>query len=535
MLKMARWVRYWFGLQPLILASSVFYSLYSARQTVQSQGMEPEEATYLWVGMGIVSVFAAAIAGVSAAAWFTLRRGKPGARAWAIAASVVSLPVFGIGTIAGILGLVVFTRRDVVARMAADAKKVETPRVAGDGTSKFVDKLATVSQIAVYIVASYFWSQWAHAQGLQESEGTLGWLIPFAIALHLSVLVHELGHVLGGWASHMKLRHLVVGPCEWAVRGGKWEFSFKAAGLWGRGLAGMVPTTLRNLRTQRIFTTVGGPVGSLFIGCVGALLALSAPGNAWAPWWEGCTFLATLGFSAFVFNLIPLRPEDQYSDGAHLYQLLARGPWAEVHMAFSVVSSTLVTPLRPRDFNIHQLRRASDFLKAGKQGLLLRLFQCMHHMDAGRTQEALDAIAEAEALYPDVAAKLDADLHGEFVFANALFRRDVEAARLWWQRLEAKGGSKFKVDYWKARTALLWLEGDPEAAEEAWRKGNALAEAAPAAGAYDFDRWCYRKLREALDAPEVHAEVPPPLPERAREAVPEGVMNGALMPEAAMA
>lgn len=535
MLKIARLIRYWFGLQPLVLLSSLFFFFYNTWKMALAEGLEPELLRGLWVGLAVVLPVEAAIAGVSGMAWWCLRKGKPSARAWAIAASLVSLHVLGIGTIAGTLGLVVFTRKDVAAKMAVKARGAEAPRIPGDGTSKFVDRFATGAQIAVFVVASHYWNAWARAQGLAGTESTLSWFIQFGIALHLSVLVHELGHVLGGWASHMKLRLLVLGPFEWAVRGGKWKVSFAAAGLWGRGLTGMVPTTLKDLRGQRVFTTMGGPLGSLVIGCVGLLGDLSAKGNPWEPWWGCCSMLATLGLSAFVYNLIPLRPEDQYSDGAHLYQLLSRGPWADVHMAFSVVSTTTVTALRPRDLDIHLLQRAADFLKAGQQGLLLRLFQYIHHMDAGRIPDALDAVAEAEALYPELASKLDADLHADFVFVNALFRRDLESARRWWQRMEAKGVAKFKVDYWKARTALLWLEGCPEAAEEAWQKGNALAQNLPAAGAYEFDRWCYRKLREALDAPEIHALVPPPLPARHEAVVNEAALHEVLMPEAALA
>jgi Zn-dependent protease len=340
-----------------------------------------------------------------------------------------------------------------------------------------------------------------------------------AVALHLSILVHELGHILGGWAAHMKLRHLVLGPFEWSVRGGKWEFTYSAAGLLGRGATGMVPTRLKDLRGQRVFTTLGGPIGSLLIGCVGLMGALSAKGHAWEPWWACCSMLATLGLSAFVYNLLPLRPQDQYSDGAHLYQLLSGGPWADVHMAFSLVSSTLVTPLRLRDLDLSLLRRAADFLHSGREGMILRLFQSIHHLDAGRTREALEALAEAESLYPAVAGTLDADLHADFVFVNAIYRRDLEAVRLWWQRMESKGESRFKVDYWKARTAMMWLEGCPEAAEQAWQKGHELVRQLPAAGAYEFDRWCYQRLREVLGGRETRTEIPPSLPTDTRQLV----------------
>jgi len=504
----ARWVRYWFGLQPVILASSVVFAGYRTLT----------EHPDLWVRFAAIFAIEAALVAVSLMAWYTLRQGKPSARRWAIAASLLSLPVPGIGTIAGILGLVVFTRRDIVGQMATHATP-EQPRLPGDGTSKLVDQLANGGQILVLLIANHYWTLWAHDQGLPESGGLVMWVLEFAIALHVSVLIHELGHVYGGWAFYMKLRHLVIGPFEWSVRGGKWEFSFNAAGLWGRGLAAMVPTTLRDLRTQRIFTTLGGPVGSLFAGGLGLLGGLSAKGHPWENWWGCFSMLATLGFSSFALNLIPMRPQDQYSDGAHLYQLLSRGPWADVHMAFSVAGATLVTPLRARNFDAGLLDRGTAFLKHGKEAMLLRLLKYMHHVDAGRIGEGVAAVAEAEALYPGLAQTLDAELHTDFIFVNALFRRDLEAARLWWGRMEAKTDvTRLKVDYWKARTALLWLEGQAQEAEAAWQKGNAIAQQLPAVGAYEFDRWCFRKLREALDET-LALQVPPPLPDSAGQMV----------------
>jgi len=507
LVKIARWVRYWFGLQPLIILSSMVFYSYGLWKDHPELGLK----------VAIIVSIEIIIAAVSGMAWHALRQGKPSARRWSVAASILSLPVAGIGTIAGILGLVTLTRRDVAAQMAVKHTP-EQPRVPGDGTSKLVDQVATGGQIFVLLIANHFWARWAREQGLPETQGFLAWIVQFEIALHLSVLLHELGHVVGGWASHMKLRHFVIGPLEWSVRGGKWEFSFSAAGLWGRGTTAMVPTSLKDLRGQRIFTTLGGPVGSLFAGCLGVLGALSAKDNPWENWWGFCAMMATLGLSAFVLNLIPLRPEDQYSDGAHLYQLLSRGPWADVHMAFSEVSSTVVTPLRPRDLDLHLLERAAAFLNQGKQGLLLRLFQYIHHMDAGRIEEGVAAVRDAEGLYPGIAQTLEADLHADFIFVNALFRRDLEAARQWWQRMEAKGITKFKVDYWKARAALLWLEGRTGEAEMAWLKGYTLAQNLPAAGAYEFDRWCFQKLREVLDQP-MSAQTPPPLPELQPESV----------------
>jgi hypothetical protein len=148
-------------------------------------------------------------------------------------------------------------------------------------------------------------------------------------------------------------------------------------------------------------------------------------------------------------QLHPCAAQDQYSDGAQIYQLLSNGPWADFHMAFSMVSSSLVTPLRARDF----LNRAAAFMVTGQRGMLLNLFLYMHHCDCGRTAEGLRHFEIAESMYPQIASDLPADLHLEFVHGNAFFKQDLAAAQLWWQRMEAKGNCRQKVDYWKARTS----------------------------------------------------------------------------------
>jgi hypothetical protein len=243
----------------------------------------------------------------------------------------------------------------------------------------------------------------------------------------------------------------------------------------------------------------------LITAIVATAVALAAPGNAWAPAWVFFSALATVGWIYALYNCIPLRPEgpeDRYSDGAQIYQLLSNGPWADFHMAFAMVGSSLVTPLRPRDFDIEVLNRAAAFMTTGLRGMLLNLYLSMHHHDCGRTAERLRYFEIAESMYPQIANDLPADLHLGFVYGNAVFKQDLAAAQLWWQRMEAKGKTRYKLDYWKARAALRWIEGDRSEAREAWRKADSWARQAPATGAYDFDRDEIARLGVLLDAAE---------------------------------
>jgi hypothetical protein len=140
--------------------------------------------------------------------------------------------------------------------------------------------------------------------------------------------------------------------------------------------------------------------------------------------------------------------------------------------------------------------------------LLLRLFACIHYMDAEQIPQAIASMEEAELLYEQCRFDKPQDMCAEFVFVNAFHKRDLAAAEEWWKRIEALPKVDRDADYWRARASVLWLRGERVEACEAWERGNALAQKLPGVGTYDFTRSCFAKLRDALDAP---VFAPPPL------------------------
>jgi hypothetical protein len=144
-------------------------------------------------------------------------------------------------------------------------------------------------------------------------------------------------------------------------------------------------------------------------------------------------------------------------------------------------------------------RAAAGGAVQGKQLMVLCMLRCHHFFDCGQLTDAALAMTEAEAIYPQYASEIPAELHTDFVFGNAYVKRDGMAARLWWQRMEEKKPTRFNRDYWLAHSALHWIEGDLYTANESWHKGAAIAKQLPKAGAYEFDRYRYVLLRQALD------------------------------------
>ena len=352
----------------------------------------------------------------------------------------------------------------------------------------------------VSFAAYLWWTRWLTTNNIDLSPGTLQRTAMIMLVLLAVTILHEFGHAATGLAVGMKLRAFIIGPLHWQIRDGKWEFQFKpSAFLAAGGATGVVPATLNLPRRNFLCMLTAGSLVNLLTGFLALWVASST--NPDSPL-QAKGLLALFGAWSLILgamNLLPFRTSNNYSDGAKLYQLLSDGPWGDFHKAVAMSGSSLVTPLRPRDYDIEALQRAARTITRGHQGLLLQLFAHNCFLDQGKTREAGEALRSAESIYHESALDISAELHSVFVFGSAFVFRDAAAAREWWGRMESKKPRRFNVDYWRADGALHWIEGNLKTANEALAKSETLAEKLPQAGAYDFDRYCCSLLRKALD------------------------------------
>jgi hypothetical protein len=509
MLQLARLVRWWFGLQAFILAAvsvvfagSVAWRLIKGPAAVAHR-VRPQTPASLptlpfglpstkWTLLAVAFCFMASVV-ASAVAWWALRKGWRSARFWALSASLLNLPDFGFGTAFGVAGLIVFWRKDIVKAMAAEGQGKSPERIPGDGTHKYLDHLGQILAFALWIAAGYAWANWAAQRGLARHEGIQRW-IELMGAIYVAVFFHELGHFLAGLRGDMSLRGFAVGPLAGQIRGGRWRLALNPGGVFGGGAVSMVPLHLRDLRRRYIYLVAAGPIFSLVTGLVALVLTLNAPHSPWQSAWRFFALTCSVCLCDFVINLIPLLPEGAYSDGAQILQLVKGGPWADSHMAFSMVGSSLVTPLRPSQFDLPLLERVARFYQSGKRGARVRLFIAIHHVDSGRAALAIEAWRDAARMDPEPSPGGAA----EYTFLEAVVAQDPEKARAWWKYVESKDDRRHEVDYWRGRAAVLWAEGDFYQARHALEKADSFAQRLPRAGAYEYDRWCLDELRERL-------------------------------------
>ena len=460
----------------------------------------------------VPTVFSVMAATYGIACW-TIWKGKRSARGWGIAASLtyILLPLsmfffvrhfisrhFPVMLAIGVAGLIAFGKAYDSPNLIANSHKNQ--KSPGDGTSELLNKSAPVLGFALAFGMLIFVGRWIRNKGIPETHGFWYGNMWFLLIILMITTLHELGHTVTGLSLGMKLRAFAAGPFQWHIRGGKWRFQFSFAGiLSGGGATGVVPARANFPRSHYLVMTAAGPLVTL-LTAIGALwITSSAEANLSVEAVGHLTLFGAFSLAVCVFNLLPFKTGDNYSDGASIYQLLSRGPWRDFQLVTGVIGSSLVTPLRPKDYDIEAIEGLAQGITEGKQGLLMRLFAYLYFLDHGKTLEAGRALTEAEAIYHRSASDIPAELHTEFVFGNAYVRRDAASARSWWTTMEAKKPTRFNEDYWRAYSALQWIEGHLKEANEAWHKCNLLAQQLPAAGAYEFDRHCCSLLRKAID------------------------------------
>jgi hypothetical protein len=467
----------------------------------------PVRSTKIVFLVCMLSVFAV----VFATAWWTFLKSRKSVRIWGIVASaqyafVTILPSLlahhlrpanPLPLALGIFGFVAFAK-PLAIRPVAPAE--EHLSIAGDFTSRHVNRIAQGITFGLSLGSYLWWQGWLKSQHITALDSALVRFALTIVMLFAITSIHELGHAVVGMACGMKLRAFFIGPLQWKVQDAKWVFEFKPKGfLLADGVTALVPGNgelqtwqfLCMMAAGSLFNVLSGGIVLIAIAHGAAHLPLPAIGaialfGAWS-----------LGLAAA--NLLPFRTPAGYSDGAIVLQLLAGGAFADFHLSVARIGSSLVSPLRPRDYDIGSIQRAARGIGQGRQALLMWLHAFSHSIDAGKELEADDILAQAELVCLKSAYNIPAELHTSFVFGNALVRRDPVATRFWWNRLQARKPTRFNADYWRAESALHWIEGDLDQARSAWEKSHTLVEQLPDAGAYDFSRHCCAMLRRELD------------------------------------
>lgn len=197
------------------------------------------------------------------------------------------------------------------------------------------------------------------ALGLDVSTTTL--MISLILSIFLVLLIHELGHVLGGLAYGNRFALLIAGPLKVENENGKLKWGInRNLGAFG-GLAMTIPTNTDNFKARRTTTVAAGPGASLLLALLALAPVFLLPLHALPSYFR--FFLLCLGFlsfTIFVVTIIPMQSGGFMSDGAQLINIYRNNPTANRYEALLQLVAELQQGKRPKDISEEQIEKITS-------------------------------------------------------------------------------------------------------------------------------------------------------------------------------
>lgn len=310
------------------------------------------------------------------------------------------------------------------------------------------------------------------------------------VLLVLTLVAHELGHLLGGWLVGFRFMLFIVGPLKVVREGTAIRVRLnKDLSLYG-GVASAMPTDDRDLARRTAIVILGGPLTSLALGVLSLALAAWAYGAlAVESSLSQLTFFAFLfgitNLAIFVTTMIPGKTSGFDTDGAQLLDLWRGGHRAERRWLIVALSAVSIDGVRPRNWNPTQIERLLELREGQVEDVMTNLFGFYYALDRGevaRAGEHIDLCLQQADGFPEAVRPM---LYAEAAYFTAHHRQDAVAARHLLQ--SASGGMTEAHTRLRAEAAVLLAEGRfVESAEKAraglaqaeksWDKGGAAAE-----------------------------------------------------------
>ncbi|HEY3265887.1 MAG TPA: hypothetical protein VGM37_03085 [Armatimonadota bacterium] len=276
------------------------------------------------------------------------------------------------------------------------------------------------------------------------------------------IAAHEGGHLLLGRLMRMRFVAVQVGPVLAAQTAGGRSVTWQGLEHIVAGHALMAPEDESRFRRRDGWATAGGPLGSLIMAAVFALVGWGLWPDGVAPLFrDAMRLLALIAGAHAIFSGVPGFYAE--SDGSALWALWTDPEGTRFSAAQATLLGRVAAGQRPRDWDEGLLSRALRDPWGGYDSWAHTMLS-LHYLDAGRPERARIVLEAALAVGDHPALRYEA------AFLEGLYAHDAAAARMHW---EAAGPKEDDADARRAEAAVLLAEGDLSAARAA--AGAAIA------------------------------------------------------------
>ncbi len=346
---------------------------------------------------------------------------------------------------------------------------------------------------AITFVAALFAATLAGASIASLTEGFMGEieiLLPplyvsapaLLVLAFISILIHEMGHVVGGLLARFKFVLLIVGPLKVMNQAGRMVLSVNRVMQVSSGLSLCVPIRMQPASKSLFLFVAGGPSASMIAAAVFAfittnLLGLvdSHPIAGYAISFSifGALFNAGVGVVAF----LPFETRGLDSDGRLLLDLIKGGRKAEIKVLGQALSADSIAGVRPREWNadhVQNLLTVATHLDE-KNAAMAQLMAYYHFLDSkalGHAEKCVDWLKQHVDRCPSF---LQPGIWLEMAFFEVEKRKgNCSDAQLYLEKAMSSHVDQHVLA--RVEAAVLFLEGRYGEAIDRASEGIALAQ-----------------------------------------------------------
>ncbi len=254
------------------------------------------------------------------------------------------------------------------------------------------------------------------------------YFVIFALAIP-AVVLHEVGHIVGGWLVGFRFNTLLIGPMRLSMRQGRLRVMWHRKLGFGGGFTAVIPPDNRDLGRRMGIVIACGPLFSLAMGLGGSLMWWLVPQDL--PSWRATVGIAAVwGFITFVISAKPASPAGFLTDGAILLLLARGGPNANryIHI-LALYSEAASGEKRPRDWNTGWIGEATSLPDDSFHHTVGCMTAYYHALDCGNVRTAGNWLDMALARVEKFPAPFRSSIYLEAAGFTALTRKDSSYAR----------------------------------------------------------------------------------------------------------
>lgn len=257
------------------------------------------------------------------------------------------------------------------------------------------------------------------------------------LSFFLVLLIHELGHIVGGLISGNTFAMLIVGPLKVEKEEEKlrWRLN-KSLSAFG-GLALTMPNRTDNFKRRRALTVAAGPGASLLLAIIGlGAVFLTDPMILQGAFRFFLFCLGSLSLIIFIVTIIPMQSGGFLSDGMQLVQIFSNNPSAKRYEALLQLMARIQQGLRPKDIDEADLAVMTSLGyddTFGLSALHYQYYKAVDSHDLEAAAELIQMLEERIKIYPSA---FQDSLWVEVAIYHSLVAPDLEKVRPLADRLE---------------------------------------------------------------------------------------------------